>query len=83
MLQDKDSNLRIEEINVPVDSQANGKKLGDLDFWSKAGLFPIAILDISGNWIYNPTPHATLAAGSTIVIIGNYEQRQIVESILA
>lgn len=83
MLRDKDKNLRIEEINVPVSSRANGKKLGDLDFWTHAGLFPIAIQDRTGKWVYNPTPHTTLEAGSIIVIIGNSAQRQKVESILA
>ncbi len=83
MLRDKDKNLRIEEIDIPHNSRANGKKLGDLDFWSHAGLFPIAIQDKNGKWIYNPTPHATLEAGSTIVIIGNSEQRQKVEALQA
>lgn len=83
MLRDKDNNLRIEEISVPVSSQANGKKLGELDFWSNADLFPIAIQDKAGKWIYNPTPNTILEAGSAIVIIGNSEQKQKVEFILA
>lgn len=83
MLRDKDKNLRVEEVSIPEGSGVNGKKMGDMNFWSTVGLFPIAIQDTSGKWTYNPGPETVLQDGSTLVIIGNPEQRQQMESIVA
>jgi len=83
MLRDKDKNLRVEEVNIPYGSQVNGRKMGEMDFWNKIGLFPIAIQDTAGNWTYNPGPDTVIKDGCTLVIIGNPEQRTKLESIVA
>lgn len=83
MLRDKDKNLRVEEVNIPYGSQVNGRKMGEMDFWNKIGLFPIAIQDTAGNWTYNPGPDTVMKDGCTLVIIGNPEQRTQLESIVA
>lgn len=82
MLRDKDKNLRVEEVSIPTGSKVNGKKMGDMNFWKTVGLFPIAIQDTSGNWTYNPSPDTIMRDGCTLVIIGNPEQRHLLEDIV-
>ncbi|MGE5396706.1 MAG: potassium channel family protein [Chitinophagales bacterium] len=83
MLRDKDKNLRVEEVSIPYGSRVNGKKMGEIDFWRKVGLFPIAIQDTDGKWTYNPGPDTVMLDGCTLVIIGNPDQRHQLEEIVA
>jgi len=82
MLRDKDKNLRVDEVGIPNGSRVHGKKMGEMDFWNKVGLFPIAIQGTDGNWTYNPSPETVMMDGCTMVIIGNPEQRRQLEEIV-
>ncbi|OPY55827.1 MAG: Voltage-gated potassium channel Kch [Pelotomaculum sp. PtaU1.Bin035] len=82
MLRDKDENLRVEEINIPDNSNAIDKTIGEVDFLNIAGLFPVAVQTPESKWVYNPSPKMKLKPGMKIIIIGNAEQRQKIEAII-
>jgi len=83
MLRDKDKNLRVEEISIPDGCKFIGRKLADIDFWGAVGLFPVALQKADENWIYNPTPENFIEANSKLIIIGNSEQRKVLEDIIS
>lgn len=82
MLRDKDQNLRVEEIDIPDNSKIIDKTIGEVDFLTVAGLFPVAVQTSESKWVYNPSPKMKLQSGMKIIIIGNAEQRQKIEAII-
>ncbi|MDF9409950.1 MAG: Voltage-gated potassium channel Kch [Pelotomaculum sp. PtaB.Bin013] len=82
MLRDKDQNLRVEEIDIPDNSRVIAKTIGEVDFLTLAGLYPVAIQTPESKWVYNPSPKLKLQSGMKIIIIGNAEQRQKIEAIV-
>lgn len=82
MLRDRDKNLRVEEILVAGNCSLIGKTFDQIDFFSVAGLMPIAVETKNGQLIYNPPPDTKLEANIKIIIIGNPEQRRRLEKVL-
>jgi voltage-gated potassium channel len=70
MLRDRDKNLRIEEVELPSGSRLNGKPLAEARIREKANLLVIAVREAAGNFVYNPGPTYQLAAGMSLIVLG-------------
>jgi voltage-gated potassium channel len=72
MLRDRDRNLRIEEIEVPLGSEYAGRRIGDIDFRGESNLLLLAVHQPhDGAYVYNPPPDHTVIAGSQLIVMGN------------
>jgi len=69
MLRDKDKNLRIDEITIPVGSSLAGRALRDSELRRHADVLVIAIRDVEGKYVYNPGPATTLEPGITLIVL--------------
>jgi len=77
MLRDRDKNLRIEEVVLPEGSRLHGKPLGEARIREKANLLVLAVRDSqSGKFVYNPGPQLELAAGMSLIVLGETESVQ-------
>ncbi len=73
MLKDKTRNLRLEEIAIPAGSSYVGLAIRDTPIRSKTRLLVVALRDASRSFIYNPEPEQVLAAGMTLIVMGDAE----------
>jgi voltage-gated potassium channel len=72
MLRDKDKNLRVEEINLPPGSSLVGKQLGAARIRETTDLLIVAVRSApGGQFFYNPGPQLTLAAGMSLIVLGD------------
>lgn len=74
MLRDKDRNLRLEEVLIPAGSPFVGSALKDTPIRSKTKLLVVAVRDSERAFLYNPEPDYVLAAGVTLVVLGDTDQ---------
>jgi voltage-gated potassium channel len=70
MMRDKDKNLRLEELTIPVDSSYVGMALRDVPFRTKANVLVVAVRDEQGTFIYNPGSDYRLRAGTVLIMLG-------------
>ena len=71
MLRDRELNLRIEEVEIPVGSPFAGKTLRDSRIRDVTDALVLAIRDKGrGGFQYNPGPEARLEGGLTLVLLG-------------
>jgi voltage-gated potassium channel len=70
MIRDRDMNLRIEEVAIPVGSAFAGKTLRDSRIRDVTDALVLAIRDRDRGFRYNPGPDAVLDAGVTLVLLG-------------
>jgi voltage-gated potassium channel len=84
MLRDKDKNLRLEEVVVPVGSTLIGMALKDTPIRRETRVLVVAVREASRSFIYNPEPDLVLTEGTTLVVMGEAESvvklRKLVES---
>ena len=71
MLRDKDKNLRLEEVAIPEGSPFAGHALRDAPIRKETGLLVVALRDAGHAFVYNPDPRRTLAAGETLIVLGD------------
>ena len=78
MLRDKDKNLRVEEVTVPL----AGKKIADLDLQQFPETLLLAVRTKT-DWKYNPSPEYTLDENSRLVVMTTPTERNKLEGHLA
>lgn len=71
MMQDRDLNLRIDEILIPDGSPAVGAPLRDLGLESLPGILLMAIRAADGSWQYNPSRSHELKSGTVLIFLGS------------
>lgn len=72
MLRDTDRTLRVEEVNVPVDSEFEGKSLKDLNFRNRFDLQVLAMRRPGeSKFEYNPNPVEPLTGGTILIVQGD------------
>jgi voltage-gated potassium channel len=71
MLRDRDKNLRIEEVSVPVGSAFAGKSLAQTDIRKHTDLLVLAVREPSGGFTYNPGPGFQLQEKMILVVLGS------------
>jgi voltage-gated potassium channel len=77
MLRDRDMNLRIDEIRIPTQSPAVGKRLNELGLEKTPGLLLVALRTEGGEWRYNPVRDSEIAAGMVLIFLGSPEEARI------
>lgn len=82
MLRDKTKNLRIEEAIVPESSSYCGTTLKDSPIRRETKLLVIAVRDAERQFVYNPDPDHVLAAGTTLIVMGDTESVNKLRKIL-
>ncbi len=71
MLRDHKRTLRVEEIPVNEGSAFVGKQLAESEIRRHAEVLVIAVRDTTGAYHYNPSASYPIAAGETLIVIGN------------
>lgn len=80
MLRDN-SALRVEDVQVDIQSRFVKKPIGSCDAFAKAGVLLVSIKQ-GDSFHFNPPPATILDGGDTLVVIGNPEQLQSVRDAL-
>ena len=83
MLRDKDKSLRLEEIVIPKDSAYAGHALRDAPIRRETNLLVIAVRQPTREFVYNPDPDFVLAAGMTLVVMGESDGVQKLRALIA
>lgn len=65
---------RLEQVVVPSDSPVAGARLGECRLRERTGVLVLALRRADGEFESDPDAEATLAAGSTLVVIGTAAQ---------
>jgi voltage-gated potassium channel len=74
MLRDRDKNLRIEEVVVPAGSWMVGKPIAEAQIRRHTNLLVVAVREPEGGrFAYNPGPETTIAAGMSLIVLGETE----------
>ncbi len=71
MLRDGEANLRIDEVRVPADSPAVGKRLGELALEDEGGALLVALRKDGGAWLYNPSADTEVGPDAVLVMMGS------------
>jgi voltage-gated potassium channel len=71
MFRDKDKNLRLEEVPIPIGSPFVGQPLRDAPIRKETKVLVVAVRDSARAFVYNPDPEFVLEAGSTLIVLGN------------
>ena len=71
MLRDHERILRVEEIPIVASSAFVGKRLSESEIRKHAEVLVIAIRDTAGDYHYHPAATYPIAAGETLIVIGN------------
>jgi voltage-gated potassium channel len=70
MMNERDKNLRFEEVVVPSTSKCVGKSLRDVPLRRDARILVVAIRDKERRFHYSPGPDHIIEAGSVLVVLG-------------
>ena len=81
MLRDR-KGIRFEEITVKENSKLSGKTLAESDILDKTGAIVVAIKSDKNEYIYNPRGNTKLNSLDTLIVLGEAEQIQRLESIV-
>lgn len=83
MLRGDEATFRVEEILIPEDSKLAGQTLEQAGIAHKTGALVLAIRDAgNSSFVYNPPAGKTLAAGSTLVVLGSVEMMERINKIV-
>lgn len=81
MLKDS-STKRISEVYLSEKSKYVGKNMAESDIYKDTGLVVVALFEPEkNNFIYNPGPNDELSAGNKLVVIGDVDQVEKLESL--
>jgi voltage-gated potassium channel len=80
MLRDS-SALRVEDVQVGLQSKYAKKPLSNCDAFSKSGVLLVSMKQ-GDSFHFNPPPETILQGGDTLVVIGNPEQLQMLRGFL-
>src|SRR5579859_689613 len=70
MLRDKDRNLRLEEVVVERTSSFAGRALKDTPIRRETRALVVAVRGSDREFVYNPEPDYVIAAGATLIVLG-------------
>jgi len=70
MLRDKDKNLRLEEVAVPIGSAIAGMALKDTTIRRDTRVLVVAVRDANRAFTYNPEPDFVLHEGALLIVMG-------------
>jgi voltage-gated potassium channel len=70
MLRDKDKTLRLEEVTIAPGSSLVGSSLKDTPIRSKTRALVVAVRGTDRSFLYNPEPDYVIAAGTTLIVLG-------------
>ena len=71
MLRDKEKQLRVDEVNLPPDSEFVGKTLAEARIREISDLLVVAVRAAgAGSFIYNPSPQLQLLPGMSLIVLG-------------
>jgi voltage-gated potassium channel len=73
MLRDKDKNLRLEEVTIEPASRLVGAMLKDTPIRRKTRALVVAVRATDRAFVYNPDPDYVIAAGTTLIVLGEAE----------
>ncbi len=73
LTKDNELNLCIEEFTLPERSSYIGKQLSETDLRQRELLLLAVYSPKRASWSYNPSPHHTFEALSTLILLGNVE----------
>jgi voltage-gated potassium channel len=79
MLHDKEQALRVEEVQVPHDSEYVGRHVADLDFTSMGNILLLAVRRDGGEWVYNPPATLTLEKDMHLIVLATPEERKLLQ----
>jgi voltage-gated potassium channel len=68
------SELRLEEMTIRESSELAGITLGEAHLRRKAGVMVLAIVQVSGEYVFNPDANTELRAGQMLIALGTEEQ---------
>jgi voltage-gated potassium channel len=84
MLRDKDKTLRLEEVTIAPGSMLVGACLKDTPIRRKTRALVVAVRATDRAFLYNPDPDYVIAAGTTLIVLGEAESiRQLREIVAA
>ncbi len=83
MLRDKESNIRVDEVQIPGESPFVGKRICDIDFRGMGNAMLVALRSSDGNWIYNPPPDTVLEKNMNMILLTTVEEREILERLIS
>lgn len=73
MLRTKDKTVRVEEVVLPPGSRFAGKSLQDTGMLDEPDVTVVALVEPGGGYRFNPSRHAVLEEGRTVIVMGNVE----------
>jgi voltage-gated potassium channel len=73
VMHERERTFRLQEVEVPPTSPAEGRALGDLDLRASTGAMVFAVRSPDGSFVTNPDPSLRLTAGQVLIAIGNDE----------
>ncbi|HEY2509933.1 MAG TPA: potassium channel protein [Polyangiaceae bacterium] len=73
MLRDRDKNLRLEEVNIPLASSLAGMALKDTPIRRETRVLVVAVRDTNRIFTYNPDPDFMLHEGAILIVMGETE----------
>jgi voltage-gated potassium channel len=83
MLRDRESPMRVEEVQVPRHSPYISRPVGEIDFKTVGNILLVAVRTHDGSWIYNPYPDAVIERDMSLIVMSNPEARETLEMILS
>ncbi|MBL8148773.1 MAG: potassium channel protein [Blastocatellia bacterium] len=73
MIRQQNATLRIEEVELPPETDMDGKTIASSKIFTKTGLLIIAMKKGLG-YVYNPPPETGLQTGDVLIVIGDVDQ---------
>ena len=70
MLRDRDKNLRLEEVAIPIGSSLVGLALKDTAIRRETRVLVVAVRDLNRVFTYNPDPDFLLQEGTILIVMG-------------
>ncbi|MCB9666119.1 MAG: potassium channel protein [Alphaproteobacteria bacterium] len=82
MLRDRDRGIRIESVTLPAGTALQGRTLRESRIRERTELLVIAVAEADGSYVFNPGAEHRLAAGQTLVVMGDADDVDRLRGIL-
>lgn len=73
--------IEIGEVKIPAHSPLDGKKLGDSMIRQQAGVIVLAVKDVEGKMVFNPSADSVIRAGDYLIVIGGDDRLKKLEAL--